>query len=126
QRLALEGLTQIVVEVKEQFRTGSEARHVADVEPLAREVARQRIRERIGEHPRHLVFEYGRIVKRLLLRDAQELVIWDAAPQEERQTRSQLHVGNAIRHIKRLGLRLTPETEQTVLTHEDAAQLDVQ
>ena len=119
--LALEGLTQIVVEVKEQFRAGPEPGHIADVKPLAGEVAHQRLRARVGEHPPHLLVEHDRIPERLLLRDVQQLVIRDAAPQEERQTRRQLEVGDAIRRIRRDGLRLTLEAEQKLRADEDAA-----
>ena len=81
----------------------------------------QRLRTRVGEHPLHLLLEHGRLVQRLLLRHVQELVIRDAAPQEERQARRQLEIGDAIRRIRRRALRLTLEAEQELRAHEDAA-----
>ena len=97
----LEGLPQVVVEVKEHLRTRPEPGHIADVQPLTGEVADQRLRARVGEHPLDLLLEHAGLMQRLLLRDVQQLVVRDAAPQEERQPRRQLQIVDAIGRIRR-------------------------
>src|SRR5439155_14864783 len=77
---------------------------------------------RVGEHPLHLLFEHGWRVECLLFRDLQQLVIRDAAPQEERQTRRELEVGNAIRRLRRRALGLALEPKQKLRADEDAPQ----
>ena len=81
--LAAEGLPQVVVKVEEQLGAGPEPVNVADLQPLAGEVAHQRLRPWIREHPLHLAIKSRRFMQRVLLGRIQQLVIRDAAPQEE-------------------------------------------
>ena len=103
-----------------------EPRHVADVQPLAGEVVDQRLRARVGQHPLHLPLQHVRVAQ--LPRDGQiqQLVVRDAAPEEEREARGQLQVGYGV---GRTGLdrgRLVLEPEQEARADQDAAhgQLD--
>ncbi len=84
-RLALEGHAQIVVEVEQQLRTRLQPGHVADVQPLAGEVVDQRLRARVRKHAPHLLPQNARIVQRPLDGHVHELVVRNAAPQEERE-----------------------------------------
>lgn len=78
--LALESLSQIVVEVEQQFRAGPKLRHIADVKPLPGEILDERPRLRVVEHPLDLSRQHGRIVKHLVGRGGQQIVVRDAAP----------------------------------------------
>ena len=56
---------------------------VAKLQPLPGEVAGQRVRTRVGQHPPHLPFQLGRIAQAARLGRPQELVVGDAAPDEK-------------------------------------------
>ena len=68
----------------------------------------QLLRPRILEHPPDLLFQNGVFVQLILAGQLQQLVVGDAAPQEERQARGQFQIGDAIDlaggQIGRLGL----------------------
>ena len=51
---------------------------------------------RIGQHPPDLALEHRRILELALRRDAQQLVVGNAAPQEERQPRRELEIADRI------------------------------
>ena len=55
--LALQRLPQVVVEIGEHILVGTQALQVAQVQPLAGEVAAERSRALIGQHPLHLLGE---------------------------------------------------------------------
>src|SRR6185369_4150097 len=54
-----EGLTQVVIEVRELIDDRRVPRESAQAEPLSREVARQRRRTRIREHAANLPLQHG-------------------------------------------------------------------
>ena len=56
---------------------------------------------RIGQHPPHLPLEHGRILQLARARQRQQLVVRDAAPEEERQARRELDIADAIRRARR-------------------------
>ena len=90
------GLAQVVVEVREDVRVGLEASQVAQVQPLAGEVAAQGARALVLEHAPDLLFEHGRILQLAGRRDRQQLIVGNAAPDEERQPRRELEIADAI------------------------------
>ena len=102
-RLALERLAQVAVEVR---RVGPGILQVAQQQPLAGEVADERLGARVGQHAAHLLFERRRILERAALRRREQLVVRDAAPEEERQPRRQLVVTEAERRARRDARRL--------------------
>ena len=112
-RFTAERLPQVVVEVGEQVRVRHDAAQVAQVQPLAREVGDERLRPRIGHHPADLPHQDVRPAKPPFVGQLQQLVVGDAAPQEERQARGQLVVvdvkGAARRLIRRLGFSAEDE-----------------
>ena len=63
----------------------------------------ERLRARIGQHPPRLALQHGRIAQLALRRQVEQLVVGDAAPEEERQTRRQLDVADAIALRSRRG-----------------------
>ena len=85
-------LAQVVVEVGELERVGLLVPQVAQVQPLAGEVLDERVRLRIGQHAPHLLLEHRRLLQLAPRRRVEQLVVRNAAPQEERQPRRQLEV----------------------------------
>ena len=55
-------------------------------------------------------------------RHVQQLVVGNAAPQEERQARGQLHVADAIRRLRRRARRVALDAEQELGAREHRAQ----
>ena len=80
----------------------------------------------VAHHATRLLLEHGWLVQRTSNGGFEKLVVWNAAPQEERQPRGELHVGDAIRRIRRRALRLTLEPEQEVRADEDAADRELE
>ena len=63
----------------------------------AKKFSHQRLtRARIGQHARNLFFEHRRLLQFPADREIEKGVVGDAAPQGERQARSQLDIGNTI------------------------------
>ena len=62
-RFTLEVLRQAQIEIREQSRARSLGLHVAQIQPLCGEVARQRLRASVSQHPVHLLFEHRRILE---------------------------------------------------------------
>ena len=81
---------------------------VPQVEPLLGEVVDQRARAAVGQHPLHLRLEHRRIAEGAVDGAVEQLVVRDAAPQEERQARGQLQVADAVgragRGVRRIAL----------------------
>ena len=87
--------------MEQRFRARLVHGHVADVQPLAGEVVHERLRALVREHPLHLLLQHRRVAERLLHGKRQQLVVRNAAPQEERQPRRQIEIADAIRRIGR-------------------------
>src|SRR5690606_31784330 len=98
--LAPEGLAQRAVEVREQLDDGLARRDAAHVEPLPGEVLNERLRAGIRDHPLHLLLEHGRIAEAAFGRHRDQLLIRNAAPEKEGETRRQLEVADAIRRAR--------------------------
>ena len=94
------------------------ALQVAQHQPLAGEVVHERPRLRVRQHPPHLLLEHRRLAQLALRGERQQLVVRNAAPQEERQPRRQLEIGDARRRRRRRGLG----AEQELRVRQDQAQ----
>ena len=70
------------------------------MEPLRREVRDERARSRIGEHAPHLLLEHARLMQLSRNRHVQQLIVWNAAPEEEGESRRELYIADAIRSIR--------------------------
>ena len=82
------------------IRSGLDALQVPQLQPLAGEVGDQRLGARIGQHPAHLRRVHARVAQPALLRQAQQLVVRNAAPEEERQPRRQLQVAEPVGGVR--------------------------
>ena len=95
-RLALERVADAVVEVGKALGVGGPVGDVAQVQPLPREVLDEGPRLGVGEHAADLA---GQLVGRPeppLLGRLQELLVGDAAPEEEREPGRQVEVREAM------------------------------
>ncbi len=120
--LAPEGLPQVVVEVRKQAHVGRHRVEIAQVQPLRREVRHERARPFVGEHAPHLLLEHGGLSQLPRRGHRNQLVVWNAAPQEERQARGERKVADAIRRVRRKAGRIRLDAEQELRAHEHAGE----
>ena len=119
-RLAAEGPAQGLVEVGEDDEVGRDRGQVAQVQPLGREVGDQRRRPPVGEHAPHLGLEHRGVAQLAAGRGLDQLVVGQAAPEEERQPRRQLEVAHPVRPVRPRGVALDPQQE--LGAHQQPAQ----
>ena len=124
--LAAECLAQVLVELGIVGRLALLGIEVAQTQPLAREVVDERLRAGVGEQPAGLPLQFRRLVEPPVGRRLQQLVVRDAAPQEERQPRRQLEAAEAVGRVGRRvrGVALDAEQELGVDQHPFQRELD--
>ncbi len=93
-------LPQRVVEVGINQRQRTGALQAAQVQPLAREILRERFSPRVLQHAADLPLEHHRILEPALARERDELIVGAGAPQEERQAGRQVQVGDLVRRVQ--------------------------
>ena len=96
-RLLAHRLADVVVEVREQQHVRRDLVQVAELQPLAGERRHQRVGALVGDHAPHLRLEDAGRAQLAGNREVQQLVIRNAAPQEERQPARQLEFADAMR-----------------------------
>src|SRR5688572_22879996 len=92
---------------------------ILQAQPLRRKARRQRFGLRILEHALDLRGKYTRSAQRAALRDFQQLVIRARAPEEERQPRGQIEIGDAVVLAGTRGGRRLFKTEQETRAGEN-------
>src|SRR5262249_8598413 len=113
-RLLLERLAQALIELRKRVRVRLHLVDRAHIEPLSGEVADQRLRSRIVQHAPHLLRQHGGIFQLALLRQSEELVVRDAAPQEERETGSQFDIADAVNTARGAALWIVLDAEEKI------------
>ena len=113
-----ERLPQAVVEVGEDVDVGLETVEVPEVQPLAGEVPHECPRPSIGEHAPHLRLQHLRLAEPLRRRQLEQLVVRDAAPEEERQARRQGEVVDAVQRVRRRAGWIALDSEQELRADE--------
>ena len=83
--------------------TGDARFQPAKAEPLIGEVVDERARTRVGQHAPDLLVEHRGVAKLVLRGEVQQLIVRNAAPQEERQPRGQVEVADRGRLRRRSG-----------------------
>jgi hypothetical protein len=119
-RLVLEAGAQVVVEIRELHRVGLLRLQIAQEQPLAGKVGRQPLGPGIGQHAPDLALEDARRAQPPLAGHLEELIVGDAAPEEEGQPRRQLVVGQRVRLTDLHGLRIALHAEHELRTGQDA------
>ena len=90
----------------------------AQPQPLSGEVVDHRGRRGIGEHAAHLRVEGGLAAKLPALRRVQQFVVGNAAPQKEREARSQFRLRNFLRAARGGAGRIEFEAKQKIGSQE--------
>ena len=90
-----ERLSQLLVERKDH-RVGLHGLDVAQVQPLPGEIGHEGVRTAILQHPANLPFEHRRIAQPAAGRKVQQVVVRNAAPQEEGEPRRQFDIADAV------------------------------
>src|SRR5262245_49657278 len=90
--LAAERLPQSLVEVWEDVGVRRDGLKISEVQPLPAEVADEGLRARVVEHPAGLLSQDELVFQFALLGQIQQLVVRDAAPQEEREARGEFKI----------------------------------
>src|SRR5262249_13584330 len=110
-RFLLERVEKSLVEVRVESRIGNDFGYAPQIQPLRCEIAHQRNRARIPEHPPHLLIQDLRIAQLSLFRKRQQWLIGNAAPQKERQPRREFDIGEGVR-LSGPGLWRVPQDPQ--------------
>ena len=121
-RLPTHRLPQVLVEVRKLDGIGRGAGEVAEIEPLPSEVVDECSRARVPQHPPHLRVEHARVGKAPLRRLIEQLVVGNAAPQEERKARRQLQVAEGPHLAGHVSRGVALDAEQELGTHENPLQ----
>ena len=79
----------------------------------------------IGQHPPHLTVERRRPVQRAAGRRVEQLVVRNAAPEEERQPRGEVEVGHAIGSARRESRRIALGAEDELRAGEHTPQRQI-
>ena len=80
-----EGLAQAVVEIREQGNRRTLSVEVSQLQPLAHEVAHERLGAPVCEHAPYLLVEDGGVAEPAGGSDIEQLIVRNAAPDEERE-----------------------------------------
>ena len=121
-RLARERLAQVVVPLRKQLGGRYHAGQRAQGQPLQGEAVDEGLGAGIGQHAPHLPPQHVRVTQLTARRDVQQLVVREAAPEEERQPRRQLQVTDRVYRAGPRIHRVALDAEQELRIDEDALQ----
>jgi hypothetical protein len=112
-RLGTHHVREVVVEVRIEVRIRLHLVDVLQTQPHRRKALAERLGLRILQHAAHLAIEHGRVVEPSLGGDGQQFLVGHRAPQEERETRREVDVRDAIDAVgaHRFGHALEAEDE---------------
>ena len=117
-----ESLAQVVVEIGVGADVGREGFQVAEVEPLAGEVGDEGAGFGVGQHAAGLGLELRGGVEALLLSGGEELVVGNAAPEEEGEAAGEVYVGNLVGRFRGEPCRVAFDAEEEVGAGEEGAE----
>ena len=120
--LPQERLAQVLVELRKHQRVRHDAAQIAQVEPLAREVADELRRARIRQHPPRLRFEHRRVGEPALIGQVEQRVVRPARPEEVRQAGRHLEIGQRVGRGRLDVDRIALDPEEEVGRDEHAFQ----
>src|SRR5207248_3335003 len=84
---------------------------VPHLEPLLRKIVQKAARPVVCEHPADLLHEDLRVAQLPPLGNLEELVVWNALPQEEGQARGQFEIAQSMDRGARSRILLNPQHE---------------
>src|SRR5262249_46229441 len=97
---ATEITPEIFPEIREQELVGRRTLQRPQLQPLTSEVVRQAFGPRVGQHPLNLMLEDAGLAKGALDSRVQQLLVGNAAPEEERQARRELQVAHLVSGVR--------------------------
>ena len=109
--LLAQGLPEVVVEIREDAHVGRNRIQIPQVQPLRGEVGDEVLGSRIRQHAAHLALEHRRLVELAPRREIEQLIVRNAAPQEEGEARRQVQIADAIRRAGRDAGGITLDAE---------------
>ena len=115
-------LTQVLVELRIQLGIGHGAGELAQLQPAAGEIVDQGVRTRIAQHAPHLLLQLRRIAQPSANRRLSQVVVRNAAPEEERQPRREVHIADAIGGAGRRRCGLALDAEEEARSGQDALE----
>src|SRR5207249_11817514 len=117
-------LSQRLVERQRVGFTRSGRREISDEQPLSAEIVCQALRSGVGEHASDLLLEDRGVLERASRRRVEQLVVGNAAPEEERQARRQFEVRDPIDACRgtRRGARVRFDAVQELRAHQKAPE----
>src|SRR5439155_5684854 len=116
------GLAQILVEIRKGRVIRRYPCDIAQEQPLAGEVRHKRLRARIGQHTLDLSLQDRRVGKAPALGNGEQLVVGNAAPQEEGQARGKLDIADLIDGPRGRARRIDFRTEEELGRHQNLLQ----
>src|SRR6185295_15703727 len=117
-------LAKIVVEIGEEASVGAGRIEIAELEPLRGEARDERLGARVGQHAAGLPRQLPGLTEAAALREVEQLVVRDAAPEEKGQARGELEVAQAVGGLRRQSRRITLDAEEELVVHENGAERD--
>ena len=101
---------------------GDDGLELAQEQPLPGDVVHQRLSARIGQHPARLLLEHRGIGEPAGAGQLQQLIVRNAAPEEEGKSRRQLEIADPVHRASRQVGRLVFEAEDELRIDEHARQ----
>ena len=112
-------MAKIVIEIRKQPQIGSKRFEIAEIQPLPTEIAYQGLRARVRQHSPHLLFKHVTLAKFTAFCNAQQLLIWNAAPEEKRKPACQVDVADSVHRLTGL---IVFDTKKKLRADENCAQ----
>ena len=103
-------------------RSGAELLRLRRYSHCSAKLVDQRLGSRIGQHSLDLLLQHDGIFQLALAGERQQLLVGNAAPQEERQPRSQREIVQPIRRVRRKVRRIGFEAEQELRARQNELQ----
>src|SRR5262249_9456020 len=121
-RFAPKGLPKSIVKVRKVLLDRNDGRKVTQEQPLSCELLHKRAEPWICDHPADLPIQYRRILQPILLGQAQQFLVRNTTPEEERQSRRNVEIADTIRSIRWNVGRICLNTKQELRTHQQSSQ----
>ena len=121
-RFLAKSLPQVVVKIPKQIAARIDRFHIAQPQPLPREIGRQVHRTSVRQHPSRLLLQLARLAQLAPNRHLQQFIIGDTTPQEERQARRQFQIADPINPTRRNFLWVALHPEQKLRVGEYRSQ----
>src|SRR5262245_29806534 len=90
--LLTECAAQAFIEIGKGLRIGAHSFEIPEMQPLPAEIADKGRRPLILQHPPNLLFQNSRVAQFFLFCQFQQPIIWNAAPEEKRESGSEIEI----------------------------------